>query len=74
MHSLEIYTIQERLHNNQADYAVVIAGEFSGGKVIRHEEENGIVLIDVPLLVSWVMLHSETPVNSVFYREMFTSA
>ena len=48
LQALDVLTLQEHLQNNEADYAVVVAGRFAGGKVIRHAKDNGIVLLSVP--------------------------
>jgi len=73
LQSLEVYTLQEHLRNNAADYAVVIAGRFAEGKVVRHAQENGVVLLSVPILNDWLRLHAHTPLNLSEYRPMFTT-
>lgn len=71
LHTLEVYTLQDHLRRNEADYAVVVAGSFGGGKVRRHAEDNGVVLLSVPVLAVWLRLHATTPLNLDEYRAMF---
>jgi len=73
LQNLEVYTLQEHRRNNEADYAVVVAGRFAGGKIIRHAKENDVVLLSVPLLSSWLQLHARTPLNLNEYRVMFST-
>ena len=74
LHSLEVYTLQDHLRRNEADYAVVVAGSFAGGKVRRHAEDNGVVLLSVPVLGDWLRLHAITPLNLDEYRAMFETS
>lgn len=74
LHSLEVYTLQDHLKRNEADYAVVVAGSFAGGKVRRHAEDNGVVLLSVPVLGDWLRLHAITPLNLDEYRAMFETS
>jgi hypothetical protein len=73
LQSLQVYTLQDHLRSNEADYAVVVAGSFAGGKVVRHAEDNDVVLLSVPLLSDWLNLHARTPLNLHEYRAMFTT-
>jgi len=72
LQTLDAYTLHEHLRNNEADYAVVVAGSFAGGKVIRQARDNDVVLLSVPVLSTWLQLHSRTPLNLDEYRVMFT--
>jgi predicted transcriptional regulator len=71
---LDAYTLQEHLRNNEADYAVVVAGSFAGGKVVRQAKDNDVVLLSVPMLSVWLRLHSRTPLNLDEYRVMFATS
>ena len=73
LQNLEVYTLQEHRRNNEADYAVVVAGRFAGGKIVRHAKENDVVLLSVPLLSSWLQLHARTPLDLNEYRVMFST-
>ena len=73
LQDLEVYTLQEHLRNNEADCAVVVAGRFAGGKVVRHARENGVVLMSVPILSEWLRLHSQAPLNLSDYRVLFST-
>jgi hypothetical protein len=72
LQDLEVYTLQEHLRGNAADYAVVVAGRFAGGKVARHAKENGVVLLGVPVLSAWLRHHARTPLNLDEYRAVFS--
>jgi hypothetical protein len=73
LQNLEVYTLQDHLQSNEADYAVVVAGRFAGGKVTRHAQESGIVLLSVSVLGEWLRLHAHTPLNLSEYRCIFTT-
>lgn len=73
LHDLQVYTLQEHLSKNEAEYAVVIAGDFAGGKVVRHAQDNGIVLLSTAMLTKWLQLHASTPLNLHEYQVMFTT-
>jgi hypothetical protein len=73
LQNLEVYTLQEHLKNNAADYAVVVAGRFAEGKVVRHAKENGIVLLSASLLSAWLQLHARTPLNLAEYHAVFAT-
>jgi hypothetical protein len=68
---LEVYTLLDHKKKNEADYAIVIAGDFAGGKIPRHAQDNGIVLLPIPLLCDWLRVHEETPLSLSDYRPMF---
>jgi hypothetical protein len=74
LQTLDAYTLHEHLRNNEANYAVVVAGSFAGGKVARQAKDNGIVLLSVPTLGAWLRLHALTPLNLDEYRVMFTQS
>lgn len=73
LNNLEPYTLQEHLTNNEADYVVVVAGDFSKGKVARHALSSEIVLLPVALLSEWLRMHAATPFNLNEQRAMFKS-
>ena len=68
---LSDYTLQEHRKNNEADYAVGVAGQFAGGKVVRQARDSGIVLLGVPILSAWLRLHTRVPLNLGDYRAIF---
>jgi len=74
LQNLEVYTLKDHLQKNEADYAVVVAGSFAGGKIVRHAQDNGIVLLSVPVLGEWLHIHSQLPLNLNDYRAMFATA
>jgi hypothetical protein len=71
LQDLPITALTEHREKNEADYIVVIAGSFAGGRVLRAAENNGIVLMSVPVLSTWLRLHEQTPLNLDIYRAMF---
>lgn len=72
LQDLEAYTLQDHLAKNEGTYAVVVAGRFASGKIARHAENSGIVLLSVALLSEWLRLHERTPLNLSEYRSVFT--
>jgi hypothetical protein len=73
LQTLDVLTLQDHLKNNEADYGVVVAGRFAAGKVARHAQDSGLVLLSVPVLAAWLELHSRTPLNLHRYRVMFAA-
>lgn len=73
LNNLEPYTLQEHLTNNEADYVVVVAGDFARGKVVRHAQSSEIVLLPIALLSEWLRMHATTPFNLDEQRVMFES-
>jgi len=71
---LEVLTLQDHLRKNEADYAIVVAGGFSGGKVVRHAEETKIGLLSIPVLAEWLRLHDRTPLNLQESKAIFLTA
>ena len=71
LESLEVYTLQDHRRRHQANYAVVVAKNFSAGKVGRHAEDGGIVLLSVDVLIQWLNQFSRSPLNLADYRNMF---
>ncbi|MCZ7543286.1 MAG: restriction endonuclease [Anaerolineae bacterium] len=70
---LQAYALQEHLRKNEADYAVVVAGNFAEGRVVRQAEDGGIVLLPVAVLGAWLRLHESTPLNLSQHRAMFAT-
>ncbi len=71
---LEVLTLQDHLRKNEADYAMVVAGGFSGGKMVRHAEDTKVVLLSIPVFAEWLRLHARTPLNLQEYKAMFLTA
>lgn len=71
LQDLNIHTLLDHRRKYQANYVIVIAESFAGGKLERHALENGIVLMSIPLLVEWLQLDNRTPLNLLDYRPMF---
>jgi hypothetical protein len=65
------YTLLDHRRKNSAQYAVVVAGDFAGGRLAAHAEDAGIVLLSVPVLSGWLRLHARTPLNLLAYKVMF---
>jgi len=74
LQDLEAYTLRDHRAKNSADYAVVVAGDFAGGKVVSHAEELNIILLPVPVLCDLLELHAQTPLNLVDHRSIFEKA
>jgi hypothetical protein len=68
---LEAYTLQEHREKHNAQYSVVVAQEFSLGKVIRQAEAANVTLMTVQFVRSWIELHAVSPLNVQYYRALF---
>jgi hypothetical protein len=68
---LEFLSLKDHRTFNQADYAVVVAGSFAGGKVATHAAEQGITLLPLGVLEAWLRLHDEWPQDLLVYRSIF---
>src|SRR5258708_5408851 len=71
LHKLEFYVLEEHRQKNQATYAMVIAETFGGGHLPKRAAETGVVLLSIEVLVDWLTLHDEIPLNLTEYRSMF---
>ncbi len=71
LQDLPVTALLEHKENNQADYVVVVAGGFAGGRLLRDAKNNDIVLLSVSMLAKWLRLHEKTPLNLEIYRAMF---
>jgi hypothetical protein len=71
---LNVFTLLDHRKENQADHAVVVAGDFASGKVASHAADNGVLLLTVPLFGQWLSLHAQTPLNLAEYKTIFASA
>lgn len=70
-YDLKPATLLEHKCHHQADYVVVIARQFSQGKVVRQAETHGIVLLSLDLLELWLDYHDELPASLLTYRMLF---
>lgn len=68
---LEVLSLKDHQASNRADYVVVIAGNFAGGKVANHAQEQGITLLPLPVLEDWLRLHNAWPQDLLVYRSLF---
>src|SRR6185312_122900 len=68
---LEVLSLKDHQSNNRADYAVVVAGSFAGGKVSGHAQEHGVTLLPLPVLEGWLKLHEDWPQDLLAYRTIF---
>jgi len=68
---LEPLHLKDHQSLNDADYAVVVAGGFAGGKVASHAQEQGITLLPLPVLEEWLKLHDAWPQDLMAYRSIF---
>jgi len=68
---LEFYILEQHLEKNQATYAMVISEAFGGGSLPKRATEIGVVLLSIEVLVDWLTLHAEIPLNLTEYRSMF---
>src|SRR5207244_1994273 len=58
---LDVLTLVEYKQQHKADYAVVVAGSFADGKMVRHAQEQDVTLLTIDALSEWVRLHVATP-------------
>jgi len=71
---LEVLTLVEYRNQFNADFAAVVAGSFADGKMVRHAEQSGVVLLTVEALSDWMRLHAVTPPLSLAdYEPIFTT-
>jgi hypothetical protein len=68
---LEVLSLKDHQASNRADYVVVVAGNFAGGKVAGHAQEQGITLLPLPVLEDWLRLHDTWPQDLLVYRSLF---
>jgi hypothetical protein len=68
---LQPMTILSHQRAKKADFAVVIAEDFTGNTIKSFAQENNIVLLSLAVLEEWVLLHSRTPLNLITYKSMF---
>jgi hypothetical protein len=68
---LEVLSLKDHQTNNRADYGLVVAGSFAGGKVSSHAQEQGITLLPLPVLEDWLRLHDAWPQDLLAYRSLF---
>ena len=57
---------------NKAEYAIVVAGSFAGGKVASHAQEQAVTLLPLKVLEAWIRLHDAWPQDLLVYRSLFT--
>ncbi|MGE3820878.1 MAG: restriction endonuclease [Isosphaeraceae bacterium] len=69
---LEVLSLKDHQTLNEADYAVVVAGGFAGGKVAAHAAEHGVTLLPLGVLEAWLRLHDAWPQDLIVYRSIFT--
>ncbi len=68
---LEVLSLNDHRSLNEADYAVVVAAGFAGGKVASHAQDQGITLLPLPVLEDWLKLHDAWPQDLLAYRSIF---
>ena len=68
---LEVLHLKDHQSLNKADYAVVVAGSFAGGKVAFHAGEQGVTLLPLSVLEAWLKLHESWPQDLIAYRSIF---
>lgn len=71
LQDLNVLALLDHKKQNQAHFALVVAGDFAGGKIVNHARDNGVVLMSVPLLIKWLRLHAKTPLHLDHYRSIF---
>ncbi|MBZ0301232.1 MAG: hypothetical protein K8J31_15900 [Anaerolineae bacterium] len=71
LREVAVVTLEEHRQKNGADYAVVIAGAFAEGQVVRQAEGHGILLLDLAVFCEWLRLHARNPLNLLVYRAVF---
>lgn len=67
-------TIDEHRELHQADYAVVLAPDFGGGRLSDRALAHRTVLLKIEDLAELLRLHAQTPLTLDDYRTIFTSA
>lgn len=68
---LEVLSLKDHQAINKANYAVVVAGAFAGGKVSSHAADQGITLLPLPVLEDWLRLHDAWPQDLLTYQSLF---
>lgn len=66
-------TIDEHRALHQADYAVVLAPDFGGGRLSGRAASHQTVLLKIEDLAELLRLHAQTPLTLDDYRLIFTS-
>jgi hypothetical protein len=69
---LEVLSLKDHQALNRAEYAIVVAGSFAGGKVAGHAQEQAVTLLPLKVLESWIRLHDSWPQDVLVYRSLFT--
>ena len=69
---LEVLSLKDHQALNKAEYAIVVAGSFAGGKVASHAQEQSVSLLPLRVLEAWLRLHDEWPQDLLVYRSLFT--
>jgi hypothetical protein len=70
---LEVLSLKDHQALNEAEYAVVVAGSFAGGKVPAHALDQGVTLVPLPVLEDWLRLHDAWPQDLLTYRAILAS-
>jgi hypothetical protein len=70
--SLDVVLKHKKDHS--AQYAVVVAEDFSQGSLVKYAEDRGVILMKIDLLCEWIALHCDMPLNLIDYRTFFETA
>jgi hypothetical protein len=64
-------SINDHQEENTADYALLIAAEFTSGKVMEHARRNVVKLVRTEALISVLKRHDQFPFSMVELRRLF---
>lgn len=71
--TLDFYALAEHQAQHKADYALVVAAGFSGGRLVRGAEEANVGLLTVDVLIDLVERHRHLPLGRADYRPLFST-
>lgn len=68
---VNFHSIQDHKEENTADYALIIAPAFSGGKIVNHAEQDNVGLVTTTQLINILRNHDLFPFSLVELRDLF---
>jgi len=70
---MNLLTVRDYQKQAEATQAVVVAGDFSDGKIVRQAKEQGIALCTVDLLCDLLRIHARTPLCLSDFEVVFAT-
>lgn len=70
---IDYYALKQHLLKEKAQYTLVVADTFAEGRLPQQAEANGVVLLTISVLITWLRFHSISPLNLEAYRLLFTT-